>query len=163
MVIYINKTNLIASLFFRKFINRTWLLFFFPEEFGGSRISILTLSLSLAFKRSCQQPCWRKHEPRQLSPQCIDICMGRIVFVNNCYKNEQEGIIYSSFSFWLANMRNVDCLFCVDYLCIYKPIKKTINILSRDIYKNCFFSLCNCYIYYSFWFFSIFSNIVFHI
>lgn len=96
-------------------------------------------------------------------PQCIDICMGRIVFVNNCYKNEQEGIIYSSFSFWLANMRNVDCLFCVDYLCIYKPIKKTINILSRDIYKNCFFSLCNCYIYYSFWFFSIFSNIVFHI
>lgn len=58
---------------------------------------------------------------------------------------------------------STNCLFCVDYLCIYKPIKKTINILSRDIYKNCFFSLCNCYIYYSFWFFSIFSNIVFHI
>lgn len=117
--------------------------FFFPEEFGGSRISILTLSLSLAFKRSCQQPCWRKHEPRQLSPPSASIsvwvvlCSLTIVTKMN---KKASSIHRSLFDLRIWEM-STNCLFCVDYLCIYKPIKKTINILSRDIFKNCFF-LC---------------------
>lgn len=127
--------------FFRKFnINQTWLLFFLKNlvevEFQFWPCLLWALRSKDRVNNHVEESMNHNIHPFFFSPQCIDICMGRIAFVNNCYKNEQEGIIYSLFSFWLANMRNVD--YFLWKMNAYKPLKKIKNIVQGYFFLNFF-------------------------